>query len=128
MRPTRVVFYVALAIGSIIAAWQMTYSDNQDPKNIHYVAWKYNLSPMDPMRALATMTHDRWPDRLVLGKSPEGLAERFGFTRTTAQVSPYLRDYCAAARPRADVLFLNNSDYMVVMKNGKAVELVLCKG
>ena len=74
------------------------------------------------------MTHATNSDQLALGKTKRQLEERFGFVRTADQVSPYLRDYCAAARSSTDVRFLNLSDYMVIMKQDRAVGLVLCKG
>jgi hypothetical protein len=124
----RILYWSIIAIAAFVALWEATYPDREDPKNIHYVAWKYHLLPMDPHRALSIMTHDQYSERLVLGKTKEELQQRFGFVLTTNQVRPYLRDYCAAARPGADVLFLNSNNYMVIMSQGKATELVLCKG
>ncbi|MBB5057568.1 hypothetical protein HDF16_002274 [Granulicella aggregans] len=108
--------------------WHLIYPGYYDPKSIAYLGWKFHVLPMEPVRALNTMTHGPNSDRLVLGKSRQQLQQRFGFVRTVDQVSPYLRDYCAAARPGADLLFLNSSDWMVVMQRDRAVELVLCKG
>jgi hypothetical protein len=120
--------YLVLAIVIFLGLWEATYPDSGDPKNLHYVAWKWHLLPMDPMRALGVMTHDSYSERLVLGKTPDQLEKRFGFVQTVSQVGPYLRDYCAAARPGSSVLFLYNSNYMVVMQNNHVFELVLCKG
>lgn len=125
---TRKLLYVTVAFALLLGVWEATYPDAYDPKNPHYVAWKWHILPMNPRRALSTMTHDAYSQRLVVGKSSDELVERFGFVKTVSQVSPYLREYCAASRPDTDVLFLNNSDYMVVMQNGRAIELVLCKG
>src|SRR5580700_6102899 len=117
--------YVVLALVVFFGLWEWSYPGSADPKNLHYVAWKWHLLPIDHMRALGVMTHDTYSERLVLGKTPDQLARRFGFVRTVSEVGPYLRDYCAAARPGASVLFLNNSDYMVVMQNNRVTELVL---
>ena len=124
----RTILIAMLAFAAIIALWQATYPDQFDPKGLHYVLWKWHLLPMDPHRALSIMFHDNYAEDLVLGMSQQELERRFGFVRTVDQVSPYLRDYCAAARPGADVLFLNSNDMMVVMRKGKAAELVVCKG
>jgi len=115
-------------LATIIGVWELTYPDKFDPKNPHYVAWKWHLLPMDPMRALGTMHGDVWPDRFVLGKTENELNARFGFTKSVSQVGTYLREICAPARPGATVLFLNDSNWMVVMKDGRASELVNCKG
>jgi len=128
MTKRRVIFLSAAAIAAFGLLWEATYPDPYDPKNLHYLGWKYHLLPMDPHRALSIMTHDAYSDRLVVGKTKEQLQNRFGFVRTEEQVSPYLREYCAASRPNAEVLFLNSNNYMVVMHNDRAVELVLCKG
>ena len=108
--------------------WEATYAERYDPKNLHYLGWKYHLLPMDPHRALSIMTHDGKSDQLVLGKTRKQLQQRFGFILTKDQASPYLREYCAASRPNAEVLFLNSNNYMVVLENDRAVELILCKG
>jgi hypothetical protein len=119
-----------VSIGLVLAVpliWWACYPDADDPKNPHYVAWKWHLLPMDAHRTLSTMTHDNaFP--LVIGLTRDQLVKRFSFVRTKSEVRPYLIDYCAASRPSADVLFLNDSDWMVVMKDGKASDLVLCKG
>jgi hypothetical protein len=124
----RITLVCLAAIAAFLLLWEIMYPDRDDPKNLHYVGWKYHLLPMDPHRALGIMPEDRTSEQLVLGKSKVELENRFGFVLTKDQVRPYLRDYCAAARPGADVLFLNANDYMVVMKDGRAAELVLCKG
>lgn len=119
--------YLVLALVVFFGLWEWSYSGSADPKNLHYVAWKWHLLPIDPMRALETMVGDPDQERLVKGKTPDELAKRFGFVLTTSQTTPYLAQ-CASFRPGASVLFLNKSNYMVVMQNGRASELVLCKG
>lgn len=124
----RPIIWCVLGIATFFLLWYATYPDYYDPKSIAYVGWKAHLLPMDPRRALSIMTHGKNSDKLVLGESREQLQHRFGFVLTVDQVSPYLRDYCAGARQGAEVLFLNSSDWMVVMEHDRAVELVLCKG
>jgi hypothetical protein len=119
---------IVLGIAGFFLLWHATYPDDYDPKSIGYIGWKLHVLPMDPTRALGIMTHGANSDRLVLGRSRQQLQQRFGFVRTVEQVSPYLRNYCAAARPGAEVLFLNSSNWMIVMQRDRAVELVLCKG
>jgi hypothetical protein len=87
--------------------------------------------------ALSGMTHDTWAVRLVQGKSKDELTKRFGKTRTLLQARPY-DQFCYAASgtvgelgvPAAghEVVFLRDSDWMVIFQNGRAVDLVLCKG
>ena len=123
--------YVVRSVVALICAallWAVIYSDPYDPKNLHYLAWKWRLLPLAPDRALEIMGHDAHSESLVRGMTKEELEQRFGYVLTADQVSPYLREYCAAARPLATVLFLNSKNYMVVMSQGKVSELVLCKG
>jgi hypothetical protein len=121
-----VLFFVATI--SLVALWWALFPDKYDRKNPHYVAWKYHLLPMEGSRAASIVAIDADRDRLVLGKTKEELQQRFGFVLTVDQVRPYLRVYCAATRPGKDVLFLNSNDLMVVMNQGRAVEIIVCKG
>jgi hypothetical protein len=123
----KTILWGVLAIVTFTGLWEVTYPDRYDPKNLHYLGWKWHLLPMEPRRALSTMTHDN-ADALVLGKTQRELEHRFGFVLTVDQATPYLREYCASDRPSADVLFLNSSNYMVVMERNRAIELILCKG
>lgn len=124
----RPLLWFVLGLAGFFLLWWAMYPDYYDPKSIAYVEWKAHLLPMDPRRALRIMTHGANSDKLVLGESEDQLRNRFGFVRTVDQVSPYLRDYCAAARPGAEVRFFNSSNWMVIMEHDRAVELVLCKG
>jgi hypothetical protein len=125
----RVLSLGAVAIVAFVLLWDMAYPD-YDRKNLHYVGWKLGLLPMDSRRAVSAMTRDGGSKGLVIGKTREQLEHRFGSILTVSQVGPYLRDYCAAAWPGAEVFFLmsDSEDLMVVMERGRAVELVLCKG
>jgi hypothetical protein len=67
----------------IFVAWVELYPEDQDPKNIEYVLWTHGLNQsMNLDHAIAGMTHDRWPVRLVKGMSKEQLKKRFGNIRT----------------------------------------------
>ena len=133
------------AIGSLLVfyTWLGTYPDDVDPKNVYYVLWKHGLNNnMNLDSALAAMSHDIWPVRRVEGLTREQLKTRFGYLRTLAEVTPYYRacyftpraftqgdvGHVEVAAKDEDAFFLRDSPWMVVMKNGKAVDLVLCKG
>ena len=115
-----------------------TYPDNVDPKNIYYVLWKHGLNNnMNLDSALAAMSHDVWPVREVQGLTRDQLKARFGYILSLQETTPYLQG-CYSAPGSAgraetqgdsnDVAFLRDSPWMVVVKNGKAVDLILCKG
>ena len=117
--------------------WVKTYPEGYDPKNIDYVLWKQGLNRnMNLDNAVGAMTHDTWAVRLVKGQSVEELRTRFGFVRTLDEARPYLqlcynngsvgeRGIHAAGKK---VVFLRDSAWMVILDEGKAVDLVLCKG
>ena len=73
----------------LIAVWFVIYLDRGDPKNIKYVLWKKRFYPRDPEAALDAMIGDVGPERLVIGKSKEQLAKRFGFLTPIEQASDY---------------------------------------
>lgn len=117
--------------------WVKAYPAGYDPKNIDYVLWKHELNQnMNLDNAVAAMTHDVWAVRLVEGKSQEKLRARFGFIRTLKEARPYdqLCSTNGSVGERGvratgkEVVFLRDSDWMVILDNGKAVDLVLCKG
>jgi hypothetical protein len=113
----------------VLGLWEATYPGIDDPKNIHYLLWKSGFASIDLDRALGTMTHDAHSESLVLGKSEDELRKRFGYLRSLDEASSYLRNcYQGSYWNGQRVMFLRNSWYMVVFKNGKATDLVLVKG
>lgn len=118
--------------------WVTAYTEDYDPKNIDYVLWTHGLNRnMNLDHALGGMTHDAEPVRLVSGLTSAQLKDRFGVVRTLSEARPY--DQLCSTQGGAvgergvhaagkEVLFLRDSDWMVIMDHGKAVDLVLCKG
>jgi hypothetical protein len=111
--------------------WLGFYPDDVDPKNIYYVLWKHGLNnSMDPEIALGAMSHDAWPVRRVEGLTKDQLKARFGYIQTLEEVTPYYQ--ACYSRPGSftpeNAFFLRDSPWMVVMKNGRAVDLIMCKG
>lgn len=137
-----VVAFSLVALGILLSYayfihWVKAYPTGYDPKNIDYVLWKHGLNQnMNLDNAIGAMTHDTWAVRLVEGQSKEDLKNRFGYIRTLKEARPYdqlcstngsvgERGIAAAGK---EVVFLRDSDWMVILDNGKAVDLVLCKG
>jgi hypothetical protein len=128
---------VLLSYGLFIE-WVKRYPTDYDPKNIEYVLWKHGMNQnMNLDHAVEAMIHDTWAVKLVKGKSKEQLAAQFGYIATYSQARPYdqLCDTIDAVGQLGihpdvskEVVFLRDSDWMVILDKGKAVDLVLCKG
>jgi hypothetical protein len=100
-----------------------------DRKDLRYQAWKHGLYPFNVESAVETMIADPNRDSLVLGKTVPQLTAKFGYLRTAEQATPY-EQYCYenSSYRGKPVLYLRNSNWMVLMENGRAAELVLVKG
>ena len=126
MRP---LIATVLLIVTGLALWQTLYHGPGDRKDLRYQAWKIGLLPMDLDKATSTMVGDIHPDRLVVGKTKEELVKKFGYVTTLDNASEYLK-YCYFNSPYygKQVLILRSSNWMVLMKNGRAADLILVKG
>jgi|HubBroStandDraft_5_1064220.scaffolds.fasta_scaffold358004_1 hypothetical protein len=117
-----------------LLAWIEIYPEGQDPKNIGYVLWTHGLNQnMNLDNAVAAMTHDRWPLRVVKGLSKEQLKSRFGYIRSLEEAPQHKGCYPATGElgtwaDRKEVAFLRDSAWMVILDQGRVVDLVLCKG
>jgi len=139
----RVVFALFIIAVVVVLVWLGAYPDKGDPRNIRYVLWKHGLNKnMDLDDALFAMVGDVRRERQVQGLTKGQLKARFGYVRTLAEVTSYYRacyfspgvftqgdaGRAEIAAKSEDAFFLRDSPWMVVMKNGKAADLVLCKG
>jgi hypothetical protein len=123
------VMIIVTVLVIFFGGWQLTYPESGDPKNMRYVFWKAGLYNMSLRQATSAMVGDAHRDELVLGKTRAQLQGRFGPLIPLVDASPYLRGcYENSARKGKDVLFIDNSSWMVVFDGDKAVELVLVKG
>jgi hypothetical protein len=111
-----------------LGLWVTTYPGCYDPKNVHYLLWKHGLASIDIDRALSIMTHDD-SQPLVVGKSEDEVRKRFGYLRSLDEARPYLQGcYRESAWNKERVMFLRDSEWMVIFRNGKATDLILVKG
>lgn len=118
--------------------WAKIHQSDSDPKNISYILWQLGDNPnMNLDHAMTAMVGDSWAARNLRGMTTQELRKRFGYLLDVQQVRPY-DQYCYAtaesvgqfgthARGRA-VLFLRDSDWMVILDQDRAIDLVLCKG
>jgi hypothetical protein len=119
----------AVFLTAVLVGWGLLYPDRADPKNIKYVLWKAGLWSLDLPTATGTMVGDSDRERLVVGKTRAQLARRFGSLLKPEAASSYLgRCYRESSWNGRDVLFIANSEWMVVFDGDRATELVLIKG
>jgi hypothetical protein len=111
-----------------VGVWELLYH-SADPKDLRYKGWKLGIYPMDPDSALETMVGDVHRDDLVIGKTEAELIKKFGYVTPMSQADEY-NDYCyrTSGRPLQPALILRKSGWIVLMKDGRAEELVLFKG
>ena len=108
--------------------WALLYSDQRDPKNLRYSCWKVNICSMDLDKAVNAVVKD--PDRmdLIRGKTVAQLAKKFGYVTTVEHSSPYLQWAYENSFKGEDVVFLRNTELMIIFENGRAVDVVYVKG
>jgi hypothetical protein len=112
-----------------VGVWELLYH-NADKKDLRYIGWKYGIYPLDPDSALETMVGDVHREDLVLGKTEVELIKTFGYVTPISQADDGYYGFCyrTSGRPSQPALMLGNSNWMVLMKDGRAEGLVLLKG
>jgi hypothetical protein len=130
----RVAFALLFVTGGMLltlGVWVATYPDAGDPKNIRYVLWTHGLNKgMNLDDALGAMTGDVHRDKLVLGLSEAQLASRFGYVKQISKDQYCYAEYSGyrgGTTTGEKAIFLRDSAWMVILKNGIAVDLVDCK-
>lgn len=116
-----------ITLAVIAVLWAGLYPDKYDPKNMHYVLWKWHLASIDLDRAVSVMHHDRWSERMILGKSEEALRTRFGYLLRPEDAAPCYRNAAQGLAATGDkVMFLRRSDYLIVFHDwrGNSCNLV----
>jgi hypothetical protein len=125
-KPLKILLVIAFVILFITGVWEAMYPDRDDPKNLHYVLWKWHLASIDLDRAVGVMSHDRSSEQMILGKNEKSLTSRFGYLLSPEVASPCYGPAAREATANGDkVLFLRKSDYMIVFHNGVATRVVL---
>jgi hypothetical protein len=112
-----------------VALWEALFHGPNDTKDLRYQGWRLGIYPFSLDQATSTMILDVHRDDLVIGKTRGELVKRFGYVISLDQASDYIK-YCYSNSDYRgkQVLFLRKSNWQVVMKNGRAEELVLVKG
>ena len=126
----RLIALLAVALcGIVLAVIVFLRPDPIEETSVRYWAWKHGLVTMDLDRALDEMVNDTGRDSLVLGKTKQELDAKFGFTIQVEQASPYVQ-YCYknSQYTKSHVVMLRHSNWMVLMRDGIAAELLRVSG
>jgi hypothetical protein len=121
---------VVLLAVVVLGAWWALYP-GPDPKGFEYIGWRLGLPTRGQDRALGTMVGDVHRETLVIGKTKDELISRFGYVTTLDEPSSQYVKFCydnSDYYRGKQILILRRSNWMVVMQNGRAVDLVLVKG
>ena len=112
-----------------VLCWEVMFHGPADRKDLRYQAWKRGLYPFRIESALETMVADPDRDSVVVGRTAPQLANRFGYVLPINQASQY-DQFCYENSPYRgqSVLILRNSNWMVLMENGRVKDLILIKG
>jgi len=103
--------------------------DPEQATSVRYWAWKHGLAKMDLDQAVIEMVNDPGRDSIVVGKTEPELQTKFGFTLPVDQASSYVQ-YCYKNSPytTSHVFMLRHSNWMVLMRDGKAAQLLRVSG
>jgi hypothetical protein len=127
--PARCLVAIALTTIAFLALWETQYHGPGESRDLRYQARKLGVYPMDVDQATGSMIADVHRDSLVIGKTQDELIKKFGYVTALENASGYVK-YCYFNSPYygTPVLMLRKSNWMVLMKDGRATNLILVKG
>jgi hypothetical protein len=128
LRTLRWLVAATVIIVVVVAGWQFVVVGADDPRDLRYQGWKLGLYPLRIDAALNVMINDSHRDSLVVGKTSEELDRRFGSVSPVPGNTYVKNCYENSPYRGTSVLFIRNSNWMVLMKDGVADGLVLAKG
>jgi hypothetical protein len=127
----KLVIFVLVSLGLIALTGAVLgpLSDPVDRVNFRYIAWKHGLYRMPLDEALDGMVEDPNRDSLVIGKTEAELDAKFGFITSVSEASSYV-NYCYfnSEYHNTDAVILRRSNWMVLMHNGRAKQLLRVTG
>jgi hypothetical protein len=115
---------ILLSLLLLFVAWSVVLRDSHHGPQ--YVLWKYGFYPFDPDVAYRSMVVDTDRNSLVAGLTASQLDRRFGKVRTKLTATDYQRHY--NSQLPENILWLGDSQWAVIMKEGKGFTVELCKG
>jgi len=117
-----------LMAGTAIAVW-FGITERNDPRGPRYILWKYGIFSFDPTVTYQAMVGDSESEKLVIGLTVPELKRRFGNLRTRAEsTAGYQKYYSDRFFLDQEILWLGDSAWLVVVKDGRVQQLRLMKG
>jgi hypothetical protein len=124
----RVIAGTLAAIFLTAGAWFVT-SNRENSDGPRYVLWKSGVLPFDASVVYPAMVGDRQRERLVVGLSVQELERKFGRLRTRSESTPeYQKYYSERFFLDKQILWLGESQWLVVLRDGRVEALHLMKG
>jgi hypothetical protein len=125
----RLAFAVFFGTLGGLLLWRRLYPEAGDPKSIDYVMWRHGLNPGMSLDAVFRgMTSDSSRFDLVSGLTKEQLTRKFGYLRGGDSAVGGCISYAVLRYKGTEGFGLRDSIWVVALKDGKAVGLLICKG
>lgn len=123
------IIVLAIGLGCVALLLGVFTRDPAVDPSIRYLAWKHGLIGMDLDRATGELNLDVHRETLIVGKTRQQLNEKFGFTNSLEEATPYVRS-CVLNSPygKSEVLQLRRSNWVVVMQGRRAAQLISVEG
>jgi hypothetical protein len=127
MKNILMILFITLFI--VIGGWICLYPSANDPKNLGYLLWKLGICDISVENAVCAMIGDNSRETIIIGKTKTKIEKRFGRLMASEEAPIYFINYCNSLKsPSNEVYLIRNSPWIILFKNGVAVDLILFKG
>jgi len=124
-----IAFGLVAALPATLGLWVALAPGSDNVHGPRYVLWKAGLLSFNADVVYQAMVADHDREALVLGLSVGELQERFDHLRARAgATADYQQQFSDRLYLDHDILWLGDSPWLVILKNGRAAELLVMKG
>jgi len=119
--------FIALALA--FGAWTAMHANACDPKNMHYVLWKWGIAAMNLDDATCAITEDvSGKQELIIGKSRQEISRRFGYVLTPQEAGQVLKQCIPGSWAEGkNPVFIRRSNLVVTFNHDVADHVGLLK-
>jgi hypothetical protein len=129
MRLAKTVGALVILMVAIAVIWNVTYPDQNDPKNMRYVLWKHGLMTMNLDTATGVIEEDPEGKRdLIIGKTTQQIRDRFGYLLTPHQAGHTLEQCIRGSWAEGkNPMYIRRSNLVVTFDGGVATNADILK-